>query len=92
MSSRLPVYRMVTIHGRKATTFSVACSPTISAITPTGVTKRFAIPHETPLESELTILRESGQRLWAIAVVTGVLACKKANPTINEIRQRRLES
>ena len=44
------------------------------------------------MDNELTILRESGQRLCAIAVVTGVLACKKANPTISESRQKRFEA
>ena len=58
----------------KATAFIAVCKPIWSASIPTGVTDKFAIPHETPCASELAMLRDSGQRRCAIAVDTGVLA------------------
>ena len=67
-------YHTVTVQGRKATTLSVFSRPKISAEKPTGVVRRFAIPHETPIASELTVLLDIGHFFCAIAVVTGLLA------------------
>lgn len=67
-------YHAVTVHGRKATALNVFSRPMMSAEKPTGVVKRFAIPHETPIASELTVLLDRGHFFCAIAVVTGVLA------------------
>lgn len=52
----------VTVHGRKATMRRVVSRPMLSAAKPTGVAKRFAIPHATPIAKELAILRAPGQR------------------------------
>ncbi len=60
----------------------------MSAEKPTGVVKRFARPHETPIARELAELREKGHFFCAIAVVTEVLACKKAKPTISAATER----
>ncbi|MPN45557.1 hypothetical protein SDC9_193124 [bioreactor metagenome] len=46
----------------------------MSAEKPTGVVRRFAIPHETPIASELTVLLDIGHFFCAIAVEMGVLA------------------
>ena len=67
-------YHAVTVHGRKATTLNVFSRPKMSAEKPTGVVIRFAIPHETPIASELTVLLDIGHFFCAIAVEMGVLA------------------
>lgn len=76
------------IQGKSATTLRVVSSPIMSAAKPMGVVQRFAIPQDTPSARELTVLRDSGHLFCAIAVVTGLLACRNAKPTISMAMER----
>lgn len=69
------------IHGIKATRRKAGSSPIWSAAQPTGEVNRLASPHDNPIESELTVLRVSGQRCCDIAVVTEELVVSSAKPS-----------